>query len=119
MNVFGEKIRELRKSKGYSLRKLAPMVGVGFSYLSKIENNKLDFADSPSEALIHKLADTLDGDEEELLLMAGRIPESIARRILDQPDVFRALAKCDDTSLRSVAEHVIKHRRETDPRTPK
>ena len=63
MNVFGEKIRELRKSKGDSLRKLAPIVGVAFSYLSKDENSKLDFADSPSEALIHKLAETLEGDE--------------------------------------------------------
>ena len=106
MNVFGEKIRELRNSKGYSLRKLAPVVGVGFSYLSKIENSKLDFGDSPSEALIHKLAETLDGDEDELLLIAGRIPESIARRILDQPDVFRVLAKCDTSTLKEVADSV-------------
>ncbi|TWT80461.1 Helix-turn-helix domain protein [Planctomycetes bacterium CA13] len=108
MKVFGNKIRELRKFKGYSLRTLAPMVGVGFSYLSKVENSKLDFGDSPSEALIHKLAETLDGDEDELLLMAGRIPKSIARRILEQPDVFRLLAKCDDTTLRSVAAQAIR-----------
>ncbi|QDV57208.1 HTH-type transcriptional repressor RghR [Rosistilla oblonga] len=106
MNAFGEKIRELRKAKGLSLRTLAPMVGVGYSYLSKVENSKLDFGDSPSEALIHRLAETLEGDEEELLLMAGRIPESICRRILDQPEVFRALAKCDDATLKDVAESV-------------
>ncbi|MDV6033170.1 MAG: helix-turn-helix transcriptional regulator [Phycisphaera sp. RhM] len=108
MNAFGEKIRELRKAKGFSLRTLAPMVGVGYSYLSKVENGKLDFGDSPSEALIHRLADTLDGDEDELLLMAGRIPESISRRILDQPEVFRALANCDDETLKSVANTVQK-----------
>ncbi len=67
MNIFGEKLRELRKSKGYSLRELAPVAGVGFSYLSKVDNSKLDIADSPSEALIHKLAETPDGDEDELL----------------------------------------------------
>ena len=104
MNAFGEKIRELRRAKGYSLRSLAPIVGVGYSYLSKIENGKLDFGDSPSEALIHRLADTLDGDEDELLLMAGRIPDSISRRILDQPEVFRTLAKCDDEQLERLAK---------------
>lgn len=103
MNPFGEKVRELRNTKGYSLRALAPKVAVGYSYLSKVENGKLDFGDSPSEALIHRLAETLDGDEDELLLMAGRIPESISRRILDQPEVFRALAKCDDATLKDVA----------------
>ncbi|MEL7263599.1 MAG: helix-turn-helix transcriptional regulator [Planctomycetota bacterium] len=43
MNEFGERIRELRKANGYSLRRLAPLVDVGFSYLSKVENGKLDF----------------------------------------------------------------------------
>lgn len=108
MNTFGEKIRELRKAKGFSLRTLAPMVGVGYSYLSKVENGKLDFGDSPSEALIHRLAGTLDGDEDELLLMAGRIPDAISRRILDQPEVFRALARCDDETLKTVANTVQK-----------
>ncbi|MEL7374120.1 MAG: helix-turn-helix transcriptional regulator, partial [Pseudomonadota bacterium] len=95
MNAFGEKIRELRRAKGYSLRTRAPMVGVGYRYLSKVENGKLDFGESPSEALIHRLAETLDGDENKLLMMAGRIPESISRRILDQPGAFRSLAQCD------------------------
>ncbi|QDV56413.1 hypothetical protein Mal33_24030 [Rosistilla oblonga] len=107
MNEFGQRIRDLRRCQGIYL---APLVGVGYSYLSKVENGKLDFGDSPSEALIHRLADTLDGDEDQLLLMAGRIPESISRRILDQPEVFRVLAHCDDETLKSVANTV---RRET------
>ncbi|QDV85395.1 helix-turn-helix domain-containing protein [Planctomycetes bacterium TBK1r] len=111
MNVFGERIRDLRRAKGYSLRTLAPMVGVGYSYLSKVENGKLDFGDSPSESLIHRLADTLDGDEDELLLMAGRIPESIARRIFDQPDVFRTLANCDRATLAAVAAQASQTKR--------
>ena len=43
MSKFGDRIRELRKAKGYSLRQLAPLVGVGFSYLSKVERGRLDF----------------------------------------------------------------------------
>jgi transcriptional regulator with XRE-family HTH domain len=103
-NAFGDRIRELRKSKGYSLRKLAPLVGVGFSYLSKVENGRLDSGGSPSESLIHRLADALDADEEELLLLAHHVPETIAQQIFDHPDLFRALARCNARQLQAI-EH--------------
>jgi len=67
----------------------------------------LDFGDSPWEALIHRLAETLDCDEDELLHMAGRTPEGILRRILDQLKLFRALAKCNDATVHDVADSVI------------
>lgn len=104
MNAFGQRVRELRNAKGYSLRELAPLVDVGFSYLSKVERGRLDFGNSPSESLIHRLAAVLEVDEDELLLMAGRIPASITNRILHQPDVFRRLAKCDDQQLERLAK---------------
>lgn len=53
---FGERVRELRKAKGLSQRALGVKVGVSFTYVSKIENEKLDFGDYPSEELIGKLA---------------------------------------------------------------
>ncbi len=99
MNDFGEKIRELRTSKGYSLRTLAPMVGVGFTYLSKVERGKLDFGESPSASLIQRLSEVLGANEDELMLMAHRIPQSISSRIFQQPDVFRKLVGCDETTL--------------------
>lgn len=99
MNKFGDRIRELRKAKGYSLRQLAPLVGVGFSYLSKVECGRLDFDGSASESLIHRLSEVLNGDEEELLLLAGRIPHSIVDRIREEPELFRVLARCDGEKL--------------------
>ena len=50
--TFGEKIRELRKAKNLGQRDLAAKVKVSFTYISKIENEKLDFGDYPSEDLI-------------------------------------------------------------------
>jgi len=100
--TFGERIRFLRQNKGMTLRDLAPHVGVGFTYLSKVENGKLDFGDYPSNALIHRLADALDADEEELTILAERVPERIRRRVLQRPDVFGALANCDDKTLDKV-----------------
>jgi len=99
MDKFGDRIRELRNAKGYSLRQLAPLVGVGFSYLSKVERGRLDFDGSASELLIHRLSEVLNGDEEELLLLAGRIPHSIIDRIREQPELFRVLASCNEEKL--------------------
>ena len=99
MDKFGDRIRELRNAKGYSLRQLAPLVGVGFSYLSKVENGKLDFDGTASESLIHRLADVLEADEEELLLLAEKVPEPIRRRVIARPDAFRRLAELSDRKL--------------------
>src|SRR5690349_13755448 len=99
MNRFGQKVRELRQAKGLSLRALAPQVGVGYAYLSKVETGRLDFGDYPSEALIHKLADVLGGDGDELLLLAQKIPESIKRRVLEKPEAFRQIAQLTDDEI--------------------
>jgi transcriptional regulator with XRE-family HTH domain len=89
---FGEKIRQLRQAKNLGQRALAEMVGTSFTYISKIENEKLDFGDYPSEAMIHKLAEALDADEDELLVLAEKIPAKIKRRVLQRPEAFSRLA---------------------------
>lgn len=76
--------------------------GVGFTYLSRVENERLNFGDYPSDALIHRLADALEANEDELLILAKRIPERIRQRILQRPDLFGALANCDDKTLDKV-----------------
>ena len=97
--TFGDRVRELRQMKSWTLRDLAEKVGVGFTYLSRVENERLNYGDYPSDALIHRLADALDADEEELLLLAKRIPEPLKKRVLQRPDAFRAFATCDDATL--------------------
>jgi len=96
---FGEKIRELRKARNLGQRAVAVQVGISFTYLSKIENEKLDFSDYPSEDLIRRLAEALDADEEELLILAKKVPERIRERIFERPDVFRKLAGLDNKTL--------------------
>jgi transcriptional regulator with XRE-family HTH domain len=96
---FGEKLRQARKAKQFDLRGLAGIVGVHFTYLSKVENGRLDFGDYPSEELILKLAKALDADADELLLLAKKIPEPIRQRVLQRPDAFRKLAALDDKTL--------------------
>src|SRR5271157_786647 len=96
---FGERVRELRKAKKLSQRALGSQVGVSSTYISKVENKKLDFGDYPSEVLIQKLAAALNGDEDELLLLAEKIPDRIRRRVFERPDVFRRIAALGDRAL--------------------
>ena len=96
---FGQKIRQLRKARTLSQRDLAGKVRVSFTYISKIENGHLDFGDYPSEELILKLAKALEADTDELLLLAKKIPESVRKRVIQRPDVFRKLAALDDKAL--------------------
>lgn len=104
--TFGEQLRALRKAKGLTLRALASKVNVNFTYLSKIENHKLDFGDYPGEGLIRKLAKVLKADEDELLLLAEKVPDAIRRRVIERPDAFRMLAKLDDKALDRVVRAI-------------
>ena len=103
---FAERLRELRQAKNLSQRALASMVGVDFTYVSKIENEKLDFAQYPSEDLILKLAEALEADADELMLLAEKIPPIIKKRVKERPDDFLLIARLDDKALDRLVQTV-------------
>ena len=39
--TFGQRLRELRKAKGLNQKELAEKVGIDFTYLSKLENDRM------------------------------------------------------------------------------
>ncbi len=104
--TFGERVRELRLAKKLTLRALAKKVRVTFTYLSKVENQKLSFGEFPSDDLILRLARVLMADPDELLLLAEKIPYAIRKRVLQRPDVFRKMADLDDERLDDVMEYL-------------
>ncbi len=83
MDTGGEVIRQLRMSRGLSLKQLGEIVGVNYVFLSKLERG----LESPSEELIKKLAEKLEyqGDIDELTAMFGRVPENIKQLIIEDP----------------------------------
>ncbi|WP_442508335.1 helix-turn-helix domain-containing protein [Novipirellula sp. SH528] len=114
---FGETIREMRQDRKLSQRDLAEKVGVTFTYISKIENHKLDFGQHPSEEMICKLADALGADEDTLLVLAEKIPPQIRQRVIERPEAFRKVAELDDQSLDQLVKQLDrKERRSKKPR---
>jgi transcriptional regulator with XRE-family HTH domain len=103
---FGGRVRELRQAKRLTLRDVAAKVGINFTYLSKIENGRLDFSDYPSEKLIRKLAKALGGDTDELLLLAEKVPDRIRRRVIERPDAFQKIALLNDKALDQLLKHL-------------
>jgi len=88
---FGSRIRELRIKKGISLRDFADMVRIDFTYLSKIENGKVD---PPSEEKIIAMASKLEIEAEELLGLAGKISsDQIRKAVESNPNVGILLRK--------------------------
>lgn len=96
---FGERVRELRLQRNLTQQKVAEKVGVTVGYISKVEKERLQFGDYPSEKFIHKLADALQCDEDELLLLTDRVPPAIQMRVLERPEAFRRIAELDDRTL--------------------
>ena len=83
MASFGQHLRDLRKQARLSQRDLAEHAGIDFTYLSKIENERVE---PPSEAVITRLARDLAGPlqrdatelADELIILAGKFPSDVA-----------------------------------------
>ena len=99
MTTVGQRIREIRKDRNLTQRELAERVGINFTYLSRVENDRLDADQTPREETLQKIAKALNADADELLLLARRIPDAFRDRILAKPGIFRRILKLSDTDL--------------------
>jgi len=90
MATFGKHIRQLRKAKGVSLRKLAKSVEKDHTYLSKIEYGKVP---PPSAQVVLALAEALGEDADVLMVMAGHMPEGLRDIIMERPKLFATLIR--------------------------
>ena len=66
---FRERLKDLRKERGLSLRQLAKQIGYGPAYISRVENNL-----HPSEKLVRALAEEFkDSGGLDLFYLAGMV----------------------------------------------
>lgn len=81
MDQLGQKLRALRKSRGLSLKQLAETVGCSASYLSMVENEKLN----PSVSRLKLIAEGLGSTIIELF--QGPRPQEVIIRRIERPRV--------------------------------
>ncbi len=105
---FGERVRMLRAQLSMTQQVLADCTGVSVSYISKVENGKLHFGDYPSEKFIHKLAAALNADEDELLLLADKVPALLRISIRKRPQLFLKIAEMDQAALDRLEAKLIR-----------
>jgi putative DNA methylase len=95
---FGDLVKSQRKRAGLSLRETAERVGVNQSYLSRVEAGRVP----PSDQLIAGLASVLSCSADELLLLAGRVPQTFQRMVERSP--YQAAETLRNIALMTVAE---------------
>lgn len=99
---FGRRIKRKRRELGLTQRDLAGRLEIDFTYLSKLENDR---GEPPGERTVRRLAAELHDDEEELLALAGKLPDQLRSRA--QQDVafarlLRRLPELPDSELQGI-----------------
>jgi transcriptional regulator with XRE-family HTH domain len=93
MTAFGETIRARRVERGLKLRRLAKMLDVTPSYLSRIEAGVVP---PPKEEKILRLAELLDLNSDQLLASAHKVSSDLLEIIRQDPirmaDIIRTSA---------------------------
>lgn len=94
---FGEYLRGLRKRAGFSQRELAARAGIDFTYLSKIENGRVD---PPGEATLRALAAAVAVPDEEVLTRARKMPRDLKQLVAQgSPEKALLLRRIAQTEL--------------------
>ncbi len=84
-------IRRRRLDKKLSLRKFADMVGVSPTYLSQIEQGKVERP--PTAERIRVMAELLDENPDQWIALAGRLPDDLTEIIKKEPEMMPALLR--------------------------
>lgn len=108
--TFGQLLREKRLAKGFSLRKFAKLVDVSPTYLSLVEQGKVE--KPPTADRVKRMAEFLGENADELIALAGRVPEDLPEIIQQQPteipELLREASGLSAKQLREVTEHIRK-----------
>lgn len=75
MDAFAARLRTDRKNAGLTVRQLADLSQISFSYITKIETCRSGKGISPE--IVSALAKALECDELEYLYLSGVVPEPL------------------------------------------
>jgi len=91
---FGPYIRQRRHELGLTQRQLAEKAGIDFTYLSKIENGRVEH--TPSIKAIRDLARALDVDELDVMQRAKKVP-AVFEAVVRDEDALRFFRRATET----------------------
>ncbi len=94
--TFGQTLRELRRSKSVSQRGLAEKVSVDFSYISKIENDRLP---PPAADTIVKICKELGVPPDELLASTGKMPTDVKEMLSSSTAALKFAREAHDMDV--------------------
>lgn len=100
--TFGERLRDARVAKGFSLRKFAKEADVSPTYLSQVEQDKVA---PPTADRIRRIAELLDESVDEWMAYADRLSEEFPDIIHSDPvvpDLLRAVKYMTPEQLREL-----------------
>ena len=80
--TFGQILKNLREQRGVGIKKLAPELQVSYTYLSKLENNKV----SPSEVMVDRVATYFGYSKDGMMLAANKIPPDVLEILKRNPE---------------------------------
>jgi len=80
---FGQLLRELRSERQMGIKQLGPELGVTYTYISKLENERA----KPSEELIQRIATFFNCNPDMLYIAADKVPADAIDVIRRQPNV--------------------------------
>jgi transcriptional regulator with XRE-family HTH domain len=94
--TFGTILRKKRRGAEISQRRLAELAGVDFSYISKLENDRLP---PPAADTIVRMAESIGCPSEELLAAAQKLPGGLGSALSANPAAVRFLQEASILSL--------------------
>ncbi|MCE9562123.1 MAG: helix-turn-helix domain-containing protein [Planctomycetes bacterium] len=96
MSTFGVILKEKRRAASLSQRQLAEKVGVDFSYISKLENDRLQ---APAADTIARIAECVGCPVEDLLAAAKKMPAGLNDSLINEPTAVRFLQEASKMQL--------------------
>lgn len=93
---FGAALRQLRRNSGISQRDLAERINLDFSYISKLENDRLS---PPAADTIVAICQVLGVDPEKLLALTGKLPSEVQKNVSTSPTAQEFLKEAQKMRL--------------------
>lgn len=91
MSGLGTMLRAGRTAAGLTQREMAELLGVDFTYISKIENHASKFP--PSDRVLAVWAARCDLDADDVYHAAGKCPPDLLARLIADRDFVRRVRR--------------------------